>query len=364
MKKVIKGTLVVLLVTVLTGCSNLGAEDLAEYVDVDFSGMDTKGTADYSIDEDALLKDVYDVDIESEFPDEETLQEIENLEDSMKVNIDKTDNLSNGDNIKVTANVNEDKIEKVKSGEKEFEVKGLSKPKTLTSEDVEKNLVVNFTGVSGQGEVQADNTFDEPLDSLDFTFENDGKLKNDDQAEIVLSKEDKQQLIDMGYLTEKDFAPAFKVEGLDKVAEQAQDIANLDDIKRMIEEEAKRTYKDKDTEFSFGSKYEINQEKWLYRPFPEDNSEDEDDFGWTMGEESTDSGNLLSIYSIKEYSGGDKKELKEEVTAVIGYSDILLDEDNKANVSELTEIHDEKDDSYSLKSVIQLYEGEGYQEVK
>ena len=40
-----------------------------------------------------------------------------------------------------------------------------------------------------------------------------------------------------------------------------------------------------------------------------------------------------------------------------------LDKDNKANVSELTEISDYKDDSYSLETVIQLYEGEGYSEV-
>jgi len=364
MKKVIKGSLVALLVMVLGGCSNLGAEDLAEYIDVEFSGMNTKGTADYSVDEDALLEDVYDIDVDNEFPDEETLQEIENLEDSMKININKTDNLSNGDEIKVTANVDEDKIEKIKSGEKEVEVEGLSKPKTLTDEAVEKNLVVNFNGVSGQGEVQVDNTFDEPLSSLDFTFENNGKLENDEQAKIVLSKEDNQQLIDAGYITEEDFAPTFKVEGLDKTAEQAQVIANLDDIKRMIKEEAKRTYKDQSPEFSFGSKYELEQEKWMYRQFPKDDSEEDDDIDWSMGEESTDSGNLISIYSVKEYSGGDDKELEDEFTGIIGYSDILLDKDNKANVSELTEIKDEKDDTYSLESVIQLYEGEGYQEVK
>ena len=43
---------------------------------------------------------------------------------------------------------------------------------------------------------------------------------------------------------------------------------------------------------------------------------------------------------------------------------MTLDDDDKANISKLETISEEKDDSYSVDSVIQLYEGEGYEKMK
>lgn len=340
-------------------------EDLSDYVEVTFSGVDTMGVANYAVNEEKLFKEIFDYDEETDFVDEETEREMDNLRDAYKIKLDKDEKLSNGDKIKVNISVNEEKTDKIKGGDKEVVVADLEEPKALTSEDVEKNLVLNFNGASGKGLSQIDNSFKEsPLSELEFEIESDGELKNGDQAKVVLNEDAESVLNDHGYILEEDFNPTFEVKNLYVVAEKATDIKNLKDIKRMIEEEVKREYKSFDPDEIWGYKYKINQEKLMYRQFSED-TDNEDFSDWEMGNYSSgdNHGNLIGIYSVKKISGDDN-ELMDEFTAIIGFSDIKLDNDKKANVSEIEKISDKKDETYSLESVIQLYEGEGYTEVK
>ncbi|MGX7130176.1 hypothetical protein [Enterococcus wangshanyuanii] len=347
----------ILLIFVLSGCSP--AKDLSDYVTVDFSGMDTKGTASYNVDMNKLYKDVLNYDEESGFPDEDTQKEMMAIADSYKVKMSKENNLSNDDKIKVIVSVDENKTKKIKGGEKEFTVNSLEKPKKLTTEEVEKHLVVNFNGASGKGKATIDNTFEEPLNFVEFTIKDDGNLKNGDMAQIEKTKDLESNLSDQGYILSDDFKPEFEVKGLKNVAEKATDISNLEDIKRMIDEEVKRSYKD--SEYSFGSKYEITLNKLFYRQFAKDNTNE--DSGW-FSSSSSDNGNLIGVYTIKEFSAGTESKLLRQFTAIIGYSDIVLDENKQANVAEIKEISTTKDDTYSLESVLKLYEGYGYSEVK
>ncbi len=354
--KMFFGGLVFSLVIILTGCNS--AKDLSEYVEVDFNGIDSKGTADYRVDIEKLIKDTLDFDVKGNIePDEKITEEINKMDEAMEIKLDKTENLSNGDKIEIIANVDGEKTKKVKSGKKTIEVKNLDEPKWLTNEEVEKKLVVNFNGVSGRGEVQIDNVLDSPLDKVKFTVENDGELKNGDKVKVTLSKDEEEQLLQEGYLLEKDFAPTFEVKGLSIVAEKATDISNLDDIKRMIDEEVKRDYQDFDPNKSWGYKYEIKEEKLMYRQFNNE-SDKSDSF------DSGNNGNLIKIFSVKKFSGGSETKLNDSFTAIIGYSDIILDEDNKVNLAEMKNIKETKDDTYSLESVIKMYEAYGYTEVK
>jgi hypothetical protein len=352
---------ILLICLFLSACGG-GAKDMTEYIDVDFTGMDTNGVATYSLDEKKLLKDTLNYDGE-EAPGQKVLEEMDSIYSSYKIKLDKTDKLSNGDKVKVTVTVDSDKTKKIKSGDKTFEVTGLEEPKKLTSADVEKNLVLNFTGVSGKGTAKIDNIFDEPLSYVDIEIEDDGELKNGDKAKVILSKEAENELFDKGYVLDKKFSPEFEVKGLEVVAEKATDIANLDDIKRMIDEEAKRSYKDSYADESWGYRYEIKQEKLMYRQFV--SSKDKNKDSWSWGNDgSSSNGNLIGIYTIKRYSGGTESKLDKTETAIIGYSNIVLDSENKANVADIEEIISTKDDTYSLESVLKLYEGYGYVEVK
>lgn len=346
---------------ILSGCSS--AKNLVDYVDVEFTGMDTQGKAKYSVNTNDLVYDTLKIDSDTISLTDKQKNALRKLGSSYKIKLDKEENLSNGDKVKVIATVNEEKTKKIKSGEKTVEVKGLEEPKKLTNEEVTKHLVVNFNGANGQGEAKVDNTFSDKLSNVTFKIANDGHLKNGDKAKLDLSKEFKQALIYRGYVLDKDFNPTFEVKGLDEVAEKATDIANLDDIKRMIDEGIRREYKSSEkNEETWNTQYEIKEDKMMYRQFNTNTKNNESFWGNSYG--SSQNGNLIKIFTVKTYSGGPEGKLQNTQTVIYGYSDIILNDKKEANVADLTEISDSKDDTYSLESVIKLYEGYGYKEVK
>lgn len=358
MKKTVQVSFFAFILFLLSACGN--SEDMAEYVDVSFSGMDTLGSASYEVDEIKLLKELFDIkDDAHDFPDEKTAEDAYNVMNAFEVKVEPEEGLSNGDKVKVTVSVDEDMTDKIKAGEKEVTVEGLDEPDVLTTEDVEKNLVFNFNGISGRGVAQIDKVFDDStLNNLTYAVENDGKLANGDEVEITVNEDIEDILHDNGYILDDNFKPTVEVKGLDVVAEKATDIQNLEDIERFIEEGLNDTYKDTDYTYGSNTKYEIEREKLMYRQFDKES----DDQSYYQDDRH---GSLVGVFSVKEYDvRDDDKTLTKEFTLIYGYSDIILDENDKANISEIQTISEEKEDNYSLESVIQLYEGQGYEEVK
>lgn len=342
----------------MTACGK--SEEVVDYVDVSFSGMDTLGSATFEVDENKLLKEIFNLkDDAHDYPDEKTAKQAQNVLEAYEITVEPQENLSNGDKIKITASVNDDLTTKIKSGEKEITVEGLEEPSVLTTEEVEKSLVFNFNGVSGRGVAQIDKVFDESfLNNLTFEVENDGNLANGDKVEILVDEYFEDELHANGYILEENFEPTVEVKGLDKLAEAASDIKNLEDIERFLEEELNEKYYDTDYSFGYNTKYEIEQEKLMYRQFDKDTGDDsyyQDD----------KHGSLVGIFSVKEYEVQDEdEELRSEFTLIFGYYNIILDDNGNANLSEITQMSETKENNYSLESVIQLYEGQGYEEVK
>lgn len=339
---------------VLGACSS--AEDLTEYTYLSFSGLDSQGTAEYGIDFDELYSKL------NEEGNSNAEEELMHSGDAIDVTLDKGENLSNGDKVNLTVTVNNDDVKSFVGGETEFTVEGLEEPIEVTTEEVEKGLVVNFIGVSGRGESQIDSTLSSPLNDVNFTVENDGELKNGDKAKFLLGEDAKHHLNDLGYVLEKDFNPTVEVKDLGIVAENAEDIKNLEDIKRMIDEEVAREYKNSDSAFNYRT-YETKKNNLMYRQFEEKDSDGESEDYYGNGD-SGNSGSLIGVYSVKEYNDKEKTDLDSEYTAIIGFNNIILDEDNKTNVSKIEEFSEIKDDTYSQESIIQLYEGNGYTQVK
>ncbi len=338
-------------------------EEMMEYVDVSFSGMDTKGSASYSLDETRLIETIFELEGHHDYPDYETAMEAEEILSAYQIMIEPEENLSNGDEVQLTILVDGDKTKKIVGGEKTFKVEGLDEPKVLTTEDVEKKLVLNFNGVSGRGIAQIDNIFDEsPMNNIYFEIENEKKKKNGDKAEIILDEEIETTLNNGGYILADDFHPTFEVKNLAEVAEKATDIKNLEDIERFLLEELNNNYQNTDYQFGSNTLYDIEQETLMYRQF---NKVTDDEYGLYSSVENH--GNLIGIFAVEQYqvSGdGEEKNLQDKFTVIYGFSGIILDENNKANLSELIKINEQKNDNYSLESVIQLYEGDGYEEVK
>src|SRR5699024_1283500 len=157
--KVARGAVKVVRRTANSACGS--KEDMMEYLDVSFYGIDSKGNASYYLEENRLIGSVLNLGEEvHDFPDEETRKEAEEILGAYTIEIEPQENLSNGDEVQVTIVVDKDKTKKLKGGEKKFTVEGLEAPEILTTEEAEKKLVLNFNGVNGRGVAQIDNVFD------------------------------------------------------------------------------------------------------------------------------------------------------------------------------------------------------------
>lgn len=127
-------------------------EDMMEYFDVSFYGIDSKGQASYYLEENRLIGSALNLGEEAhDFPDEETGKEVEAILGAYTIEIEPMESLSNGNEVQVIIVVDKDKTKKIKGGVKKFTVEGLEAAEILTTEEAEKKLVLNFNGVKGRG---------------------------------------------------------------------------------------------------------------------------------------------------------------------------------------------------------------------
>lgn len=327
--------------------------ELSDYLEVDFSGYDTMGTATYEIDQDQLIMDTFEVSDNIFDLDLETLNEIDAMLSAYSVELDKENDLSNGEQVVVKLTVDDSKTKKLKTkDEVKVTVSGLEEPKELSDEEIEKNVVVNFNGVSGKGTLMIDTTFSDDLRGLTFESSQDGEIKNGDTVVVSLTEGSRESLASLGYVLTGKGEAQFEASGLDVVAENPSEIANMEDIERFISEGINREYQDSSWGFY---KYEIIKGNTYYRQF----QRDDEASSWGS---SPSNGTLVNVYTIKKYDSDGKVE--DTFTAIYGFTDIILDEDNMANVAEMNKYSDTYDSTYSLESVEKLLEGYGYQVVE
>lgn len=150
----------------LVACSS--AKDVTDYVDVSFSGIDSIGSADYSLDEDKLFADIFDYDPETDSLDNKKLEEIANIVSAYTIELDKHQKLSNGDTVTLTVSVDKDKTKKIKGGDLEVTVEGLD-----DALDITPYVDVSFSGLDSQGTAEAEINEDAMIDDI-FGYDNHG----------------------------------------------------------------------------------------------------------------------------------------------------------------------------------------------
>lgn len=335
----------------LTACGS--KVDLSDYVNVEFSGYDTIGTATYFVDEEQLIKDAFGITWEEYWElDDDKMEEVDDFLMSYSVELDQDMDLTNGDEVTARLSVDDEATNKLKTkDEVTFIVSGLDEPTELSDEEIERNVIVNFNGVSGRGTIQIDTTFDGDLYDLWVESDQDGEIANGDIVTVSLTEDSRESLAYLGYALSGDGAVEFEASGLEVVAETVSEIENLADIERMISEGINRRYQDSGWGWYT---YEIIEGKTYYRQF----ARDSDDY-W---DDSSNHGTLITLYTINEYDSDDS--LDDTFTSIFGYNNIILDQDGKANVTQISEYTDEYDNTYSLESVEKMMEGYGYVEVE
>lgn len=331
----------------LTACGS--KVELSDYIEVEFSGYDSIGTAHYTIDNNQMVQDAFGV-TEEDYWDlsyEET-QEIDNFMMSFMVELSQVSELSNGDEITVYFSVDEEMTNKLKAKDEiTVTVSGLEEPTELSDEEIDRNVIVNFNGLSGRGHIQIDTTFDGDLYDLRVESDQDGQIANGDIVTVSLTEESRDSLAYLGYALSGDGAVEFEASGLDIVPESVDEIENLSDIERMIGEGVNRRYQDS----NWGRyTYEIIEGNTYYRQF-----EPESEGEWGA---SNTHGRLITLYTVNQFDSDD--ELMSTVTAIQGFSNIILDENGHTNVAQIVEYQNNYDHTYSLESVEKLMEGYGF----
>lgn len=282
----------------------------------------------------------------------EAAQEIVELYDSYEVEISPLEELKNDDIVTVSVTVDEDYTYAFANGEKEFTVSGLKELEVLADEEIKKHIVVDFVGANERGFSRINNTFSNEFRSLRFTVENEANLKNGDKVALVL--EDNSPLRNAGYRLDDDFNLTYEVKELREFPKTAKDIKNIKDIDRLLKEEMEKDFPT-ERSFDFESRYKFKEEKTLYRQF---SAED-----YNRDTNLENYGTYIKLYSVEEFNDKealDNKDPRRVYTYARGYSNSYLDKDGKVNIAELKNFSERHDESYSLETVVQLYEGKGF----
>lgn len=203
----------------LTGCGAKKIE-IMDYVTVNFSGVTGKGTASAKV-ELPKLEEVLMV----ESAGDDLLKDIINLEASITVDCDKTEELSNGDTIHVTVGWNEATAKAMKidfgSNTRSYTVENLPEAKEL---DVFDGVEVTFEGMSGMAEVDVDVPESGPLQEIYYRVDKKHGLKNGDIVTITVEF-DEESLIEQGYVV-KVLEHTYTVENLPEQVDSVDDLSD------------------------------------------------------------------------------------------------------------------------------------------
>lgn len=218
--------------------------DLNEYVTVDFSGYDSVGTASYTIDWKAMEEEYAELILKKVKSIEEPEVLMEYLRYSIvSGNLDKTNELNNGDSVLLRWNCKDEVLEekynvRLKYEDKVFKVDGLN---DVCMVDPFENLNVIFSGISPIGDASLEGIADTYNNSIYFELSDRTGLSNGDVVTLYLGYHKPEETIlstsGVKFLeTEKEYV----VEGLDEYISSFGDIS--EDALDAMKQQAKDAY--------------------------------------------------------------------------------------------------------------------------
>lgn len=213
--------LLVSIMVLFTGC---GAKkiDVMESLTLSYSGVNGYGTAE--------LENAYGW--EAAAFEAANIKEIENfsdlgdaftIESAVSYNISPKDNLSNGDEIIVTAQINNAAVEEFKikfeAAEKKFIVSGLPEVQTI---DLFENIDVSYTEIAPNAKASIVDANTDYYVITRYKLDKDSGLDIGDVV-TVIAEYDKDQLLKAGYIAESD-TKEFTVSDISRYAAKLSDI--------------------------------------------------------------------------------------------------------------------------------------------
>ena len=216
------------LAAVLVSCGRT-AIDPNDYVEVTFDGMDTVAYAHAEVDYEKMVTDnLKAFGIKSKKDDHAIERAAGKLEKYLSGELDKSSNLSNGDEI--VFEWDDDDVEKL---EKKYKIKLKVSDKTITVKDLDEPkkfdpfdyLDVSFTGVGPDGQIQLDYS-DLPVEYVSFYADPSYGLSNGDKVKVTFGySEDsaKDECFSQGYMPEN-YEKEYTVEGLQQYVTKISEV--------------------------------------------------------------------------------------------------------------------------------------------
>ena len=229
----------------LTGCGSKTV-NISDYVTVEYEGYDTVGKAVYTVDFDTMIEEnlkAFDLDEDSS---KKAVEKVKSrLAEDIKGELDKTSNLSNGDEITFewddidVEDIEEDFSVKITFEDKVFVVENLEEPEKF---DPFEYITVTYSGIAPNGEVKiSSNSL--PVSEIYFEADKTSGLKNGDVVKVtVKSYYDDMNQLGIAYgmipsVTEKEYT----VEGLSSYALSFSEIP--EDMQAKMKQQAEDTFR-------------------------------------------------------------------------------------------------------------------------
>lgn len=232
----------------LSGCSTKTC-DASKYANITLSGLNGSGKLEVELNGDAVTKDYYE-----HFDDEDDpyiIAELIELYDSFDFEVDKLEELENGDviNIKVVFDENIAKKNRLSFENAKFvyEVEGLAEPTALDPFD---GIELMFKGISPNGElvISKEDSDQFVRQNVTFTPDYSSGLKNGDKVTVVASCND--HILEENAIYFEDEKKEFEVSGLGEYLTTVDSI----DIKEIT-----------DKVFLYADERAADKSKWNFR---------------------------------------------------------------------------------------------------
>ncbi|MGN1105824.1 MAG: hypothetical protein ACI4RH_04170 [Huintestinicola sp.] len=217
---------------ILTGCGKTTI-NVNDYLTIDASGFDTAGKASYHFDSEKLINDNLKAFGLENSSDMEYIEALGRIEIGFNGKLDRTDDLSNGDEVtfkwktKGLEELEEKYKVKLEFSDKTFTVEGLDEPQEF---DPFKYVNVTFSGIAPDGKAVIECSSDIPV-KLDFRADKTGGMSNGDTVKITANayygNDLKEYCFENGYVPtceEKEYVVeglAGYIQALDEIPEDA-----------------------------------------------------------------------------------------------------------------------------------------------
>lgn len=244
MRKILVFLAMIVLGALCTGCGETKV-DLSNYVEVSYSGLNGQATADCEMN----MPDLEELLKKGKKEDEALLQMLYAIEGSISVDIDKKEDIYNGDKITATVTCDDEIAKKYDykfvGKKKVIKVKGLSDGTVV---DLFRDIKLEYDGVSPEASVTICNTSDDGfLQNVEYSTDMKENIKNGDK--ITVSADYNEEDAAANEYIVKENQKTYEVTGIDEyISDYGQiDDETLDKIKNqahdLIESELADDYK-------------------------------------------------------------------------------------------------------------------------